>query len=135
MPQRRAPSDSRTHASVTRRPVTSAPKAGKQWPKTALLGVRQHAEALKGHMKRNTSMRLRRGCGENKKQHYHHCHPASTALAAARTATQESAFTTTMDAAKIRQVDNGSHQPRLFETTLCLQRVYRRMGLTTGSCL
>ena len=47
--------------------------ACKQWPKTALLGVRQHTEALKGQMKRNTSMQLRRGCGKNKKQHYHHC--------------------------------------------------------------
>ena len=91
-----------------------------QWPKTALLGVRQHAEALKGQMNRNTIMRLRRGCGENKKQHYHHCNPVSSALAAARTATQESAFTATVDAAKIRQVDNGAHQHRLLETTLCL---------------
>ena len=86
------------------------------WPE--MLGVRRHAEALKGQTKRNTSMRLRRGCGENKKQHYHQCHPVSTALAAARTATQESAFTATVDAAKIRQVDNGAHQLRLFETTL-----------------
>ena len=78
--------------------LPSAPKAGKQWPKTALLGVRQHTEALKGQMKRDTNMRLRRGCGENKKQHYHQCHPVSTALAAARTATQESAFTATVDA-------------------------------------
>ena len=38
-------------------------------------------------------------------------HPVSSALAAASTATQESAFTAT--------VDNGAHQLRLFETTLC----------------
>ena len=69
---------------------------------------------------KNTSMRLRRGCGENKKQHYHQCHPVSSALAAARTATQESAFTATVNAAKIQQVDNGAHQHRLLETTLCL---------------
>ena len=121
------PSDSRMPAIVTWRPVTSAPKAGKQWPKTALLGVRQHTEALKGQMKRNTSMRLRRGCGENKKQHYHQCHHVSSALAAARTATQESAFTATVDAAKIWklgvQIDNRAHQHRLFETTLCLYNV------------
>ena len=42
---------------------------------------------------------LRRGCGENKKQHYHHCHVVSSTLAAARTTTQESAAT--LDAAKI----------------------------------
>ena len=65
-------------------------------------------------------MRLRGGCGENKKQHYHHCHPVSSALAAARTATQESAFTATVDATKILQVENGAHQHRLFETTRCL---------------
>ena len=67
-------------------------------------------------------MRLRRECGENKKQHYHQCHPVSSALAAARTATQESAFTATVNAAKIRQIDNGAHQHRLFETMLCLLR-------------
>ena len=100
--------------------MTSAPKVGKQWAKTVLLGVRQHAEALKGQMKRNTSMRLRSGCGENKKLHYHHCHPVSSALAAVRTATQESTFTATVDSAKIRQVDNGAHQHRLLETTLSL---------------
>ena len=65
-------------------------------------------------------MRLRRGWGENKKQHYHHCHPVSSDSAATRTATQESAFTATVDAAKIRQVYNVAHQHRLFETTLCL---------------
>ncbi|KAI0236502.1 hypothetical protein LSAT2_012947 [Lamellibrachia satsuma] len=43
----------------------------------------------------------REGCGENKKQYFHQCHPVSSALAAARTATQESAFTATVDAAKI----------------------------------
>ena len=106
--------------------MTPAPKAEKQWPKTALLGVRQHAEPLKGQMKRNTSIRLRRGCGENKKLHYHHCQPVSFALAAARTATQESAFTATVDAAKIRQVDNGAHQHRLFETVLCLLLLFIR---------
>ena len=37
-----------------------------------------------------------------------------------KTTTQESAFTTRVDAAKIRHVDNGAHQHRLFETTLCL---------------
>ena len=100
--------------------MTSATQAGKQWPKTALFGVRQHAEALKGQMERNTSMRLRRGCGESKKQYYHQCHTVSSALDAARTATQESAITATVDVAKIRQVDNGAHQHRLFETTLCL---------------
>ena len=62
---------------------------------------RQATEALKGQMKRDTSMRRRRGCGENKTQHYQQCHPVSSALAAARTATQESAFTATVDAAKI----------------------------------
>ena len=73
----------------------------KGWEAVAEDRVRKHAEALKRQMKRNTSMRLRRGCGEHKKQHYHQCHPGSSALAAARTATQESAFTATVDAANI----------------------------------
>ena len=103
--------------------MTSAPKTGKQWPKTTLLGVRQHTEALKGQMKRDTSMRQRRGCSENKTQHYHQCHPVLPVLAAARTATQESAFTATVDAAKILQIDNGAHQHRLFVTTLCLYSI------------
>ena len=85
--------------------MTSAPKTGKQWPKTALIDVRQHTEALKGQMKRDTSMRRRRGCGENKTQQYHQCHPVSSALAAARTATQESVFTATVDVAKIKKID------------------------------
>ena len=49
---------------------------------------------------------------ETKHQHAaenHHCHPVSSALAEARTANHEPAFTATVDAAKIRQVDNGAH--------------------------
>ena len=37
------------------------------------------------------------------------CHPVSSALAAARTASEESVFTATVDAAKILKVDNGAH--------------------------
>ncbi|KAI0220291.1 hypothetical protein LSAT2_028202 [Lamellibrachia satsuma] len=100
----------------------NTPKTGKQWLKNALLGVRQHAEALNGQMKRDTNMRLRRGCGKNKKQHHHHCHPVSSALAAARTATQESAFTATVDATVEATVDATAtvDAAKIFETTLCL---------------
>ena len=64
------------------------------WRQATRRGIERAYEKKHKHA---TEKRMRR----QKKQHYHHCHPVSSALAAARIATQESAFTARVDSAKI----------------------------------